>query len=85
MAIEEINDFLLRHEMVRSVVDRTGFKGMCATSEGIKERVNISDEELRLHQMLFDIDGYTAVVSPNILCGRESIRVLERRLTRALE
>ena len=80
----EIDDFILRHEMVRSVIDTTGFKGMCATSEAIKERVSIGDEEIKLHKTLFGIDGYSVEASPNILCGRESIRVLERRLTQAL-
>jgi len=81
----EIDDFILRHEMVQSVIDSVGFKGMCATSEAIKERVNIGDEEIHLHQTLFGIDGYSVEASPNVLCGRESIRVLERRLTQALE
>ena len=81
----EIDDFILRHEMVRSMVDATGFKGMCATSDAIKERVSISDEEIKLHKDLFGIDGYSAEASPNVLCGRESLRVLERRLTQALE
>ena len=81
----EIDNFILRHEMVRSIIDGVGFKGMCATSEAIKERVNISDEEIKRHKTLFGIDGYSIEASPNILCGRESIRVLERRLTQALE
>ena len=85
MAGDEIDDFILRHEMIQSVIDSTGFKGMCATSEAIKERVSIGDEEIRLHKTLFDIDGYSVEASPNVLCGRESIRVLERKLTRALE
>ena len=80
----EIDDFLLRHEMIRSLIDTTGFKGMCATSEAIKERVSISNEELSLHKTLFGLDNYSVEASPNILCGRESIRVLERRLTQAL-
>jgi hypothetical protein len=85
MAGDEIDEFLMRHEIIRSIIDSVGFKGMCATPEAIRERVSISEEELRLHQTLFDIDGYSAEVSPNILCGRESIRVLEKRLTHALE
>jgi len=81
----EIDDFIMRHEMIKSIIDSLGFKGMCATLEAIKEHIDISDEEMRLHKTLFEIDGYSAEVSPNVLCGRESIRVLERRLTQALE
>jgi len=81
----DIDDFILRHETVRSIIDSVGFKGMCATSEAIKERVSLSDEELSLHKTLFGIDGHSVEASPNVLCGRESIRVLERRLTQALE
>jgi len=81
----EIDDFIMRHEMVKSVIDGVGFKGMCATSEAIRERVNIGDEEIRLHKNLFAIDGYSVEAGPNVLCGRESIRILERRLCQALE
>ncbi len=80
-----IDDFLFRHETIQSVIDSAGFKGMCATSEAIKERVTIDDSELKFHKDLFDIDGYSAEASPNVLCGRESIRILERTLTSALE
>lgn len=82
---DTLDDFILKHEMIQDEIDSKGFKGLCATSEGIKERVNISDDGLKLHYKLFDVDEYRAQPAENVSCSRDAIRLLAKRLATAME
>ena len=63
-----------------------GFKGYCATSEAIKERLGLTDEELKHHYDLFVIDEYIVQPDPDkrVSCSRDAIRIIKEKLETAL-
>ena len=64
-----------------------GFKGYCATSEAIKERLGLSDKDLKRHYELFAIDEYIVQPDPDkrVSCSRDAIRVIKEKLETALK
>lgn len=80
----EIDAFIARHGRLQSVIDSAGFKGMCSTSDELKEQVDVSDGELLMHYTLFEIDDYAAQPLEEVSCSREAIRVIENKLSSAL-
>ena len=87
MAEDEIDKFIREHEMVQAEIDSKGLKGYCATSEGIKERINITGSRLDQHFKLFAIDEYVVHPDPdkNVSCSRDAIRTLKAKLETALQ
>jgi len=84
---DAIDRFIREHEMVQAEIDSKGFKGYCATSEAIKERLGLSDEDLKRHYELFAIDEYIVQPDPdkNVSCSRDAIRVIKEKLETALK
>lgn len=84
---DEIDEFIRTHEMIKAEIDAKGFKGYCATSEAIKERIDISDTELKHHYELFAIDEYIVHPDPEekVSCSRDAIRSIAKKLATAME
>ncbi|GAH25223.1 unnamed protein product [marine sediment metagenome] len=81
----ELEDFLMRHERLQSVIDSTAFKGRCSTLDELKEQVGAGPEEMKLQYTLFEVDNYVAHPLEGVSCSRDAIRIISERLETALK
>jgi hypothetical protein len=75
-----IASFLEEHRKLKAIIDRHGTRGECVTRGTLESEGNVSSERLGKHIDVFRAHHAVSEVDGDILCGRESLSKLKKKI-----